>query len=140
MKKEYMEKISDLIYKINSDKKIMDIKLPRYSIDRNIKKEIAFEKKDLKEIYRSCILMNSFYSTQMGADYVYKVAQHIKSTHSKISKWVKKNEPEREIKEIKKFLSFHIRKKKGKKYHPYSFLTKYLTVWSRNNKGDKLKF
>ncbi|MCR5505059.1 MAG: hypothetical protein K6E94_05885, partial [Elusimicrobiaceae bacterium] len=69
--------------------------------------------------------------------YIYKVAKYIEKNHSKIRNWVKDKDPKKQIKEINNFLSFPIKKNNGKDYHPYSFLTKYLTVWSRKARKDE---
>jgi len=128
------------------------VKKNRYKIDGKLKEKYIgplakkhkySPKEEIENIYFKAILINAFYSTMMGANLVYQVANHLLKKQSFIDKIINKgNLKGLNKEEINNF--FKPSKKistKTREYKPYSFLTKYISIHSqmrsRNRKSSR---
>ena len=118
----------------------------RYKIDENILTEqilnYGHEHHDEKIVYFKATLINSFYSTRMGADRIYSAAIKICNSDLDFEKIIQEG-PEKNLDKLSNFLD---KVAKGKEYqmdekepHPYSFFTKYLAIHNRILHGNTFK-
>lgn len=105
----------------------------RYETDEDLLrkhiKEFLHEHTDLSVVYFKSTLINSFFSTRMGADLVYNTAEKICKVEIDLQKIIEDG-PENHLEE----LTSSFDKKNGpqiKNYHPFSFFTKYLAIHSK---------
>lgn len=100
----------------------------RYATDEALlDRQITSNSHTKDEAYFKATLINSFYSTRMGADRVYAAAQKIESKKELIQKIIEYGIQDN-LEEITKFLE---KEEEKKTYHPYSFFTKYLAIHRR---------
>ena len=106
----------------------------RYDYDEDLlKKHLTpfLKKHDLSSAYFKATLINSFYSTRMGADTLFEVAKKIKANSNLIQHILRKRNIRGKENEINKFLE-ECKIKQGNRYiRPYSFLTKYIAIHDR---------
>ena len=116
----------------------------RYEIDESLLREhikrLSANHKQLQVVYFKSTLINSFFSTRMGADLVFDTAQKICGIEESLQQIIQKGPSEN----LEKLTScFEQLKNKGgnRNYYPFSFFTKYLAIHSRIlSKEDISKF
>lgn len=146
-----MEIDIDLTYK-NVCEKIKEVEKniakTRYALDESILKNIIpkhkedYLKSDLEYVYFVSTLINSFYSTRMGNDRLYIVAEYISQYRNirKLDQIIKiineKNINKFQLKNVDKEI------KKPKSFKAYSFLSKYYAIHNRmlKHNGDYSEF
>lgn len=114
----------------------------RYSMDEDLlDRKITSNSHTKDEAYFKATLINSFYSTRMGADYVFAAANKISDENELLTQIIDKgiNEDDEDTwtkldRFFTKMPKEKINEEKGNKadnYHPYSFFTKYLAIHRR---------
>ncbi len=101
---------------------------------------------DIDKIYHRVTLLNSFYSTRMGAERCYSVAEHIQENRELFNKLIFNDDKESKFKLINKLIPTTItyetidKNKEVKKhiYRPYSFITKYCAIYTWGNHEECL--
>lgn len=119
----------------------------RYSIDENILKKAinhyGNEHKDIEIVYFKSTLINSFYSTRMGADLVYFAAKKICDFDLDLGKIICEGPTESNLDSLSGLLNKisedAVAKANEKGYHPYSFFTKYIAIHNRILHGNTVK-
>lgn len=119
--KPFCQKINDMY------KKYMKVS-KRYALDEALlDRQITSNSHTKDEAYFKATLINSFYSTRMGADRVYSAAQKIESKKELIQKIIDYG-IQNNLEAITKFFE---KEEEKETYHPYSFFTKYLAIHRR---------
>ena len=105
----------------------LDSEILNKNIDKN-KLLIENEKERLEYIYFISTLINSFYSTRMGASRVYQVAEAINKKGP-----ININDTNNIIETINDLTIYYETNNKEKHYRPYSFLSKFFSLHGGRN-------
>ncbi len=83
---------------------------------------------DFEYVYFISTLINSFYSTRMGAEKVFEMAKYIHQNSAMFNNIIQNNDTSC-LNKIKKI---------GNKYYNYTFITKYISIHSRYHSPDNI--
>ena len=109
--------------------------LNRYDYDERLLKEYIkpplLENHNLESAYFKATLINSFYSTRMGAETLFKVVKKIEIYKDKINDILfSRHVVQEQLNSLNPFTEIKVERGEDS-YGPYSFLTKYLAIHDR---------
>lgn len=113
-----------------------DVKNTRYSTDEKILEEYVskriHENSSFEDIYTVVTLINSFYSTRMGADDCFALSKILYCNHTEINKAIQSREPKPGLVQniIERQQELKQQDEKTKRV-AFSFTTKYFSILSR---------